>query len=234
MSETVVSSCFGRDHATAYDARWAKLAPLRDALDLLVRVVLQDLPGDARILCVGAGTGAELLALARAFPGWRFTAVDPAAPMLEVCRRKVDEAGIASRCELHEGYLDSLPHGEPFDAATSILVSQFLVDPERRRAFFRGIAERLRPGGTLISADLASALDPAARERQLEIWLRAHDGPSMERAREACASWGKLVAVSPPQELEALIASAGFERPILFYQALFIHAWYARARAQAG
>ena len=41
--------------------------------------------------------------------------------------------------------------------------------------------------------------------------------------------WGKDVAVSRPEEIESIIAGAGFEPPILFYQALFIHAWYARS-----
>jgi hypothetical protein len=36
--------------------------------------------------------------------------------------------------------------------------------------------------------------------------------------------------VSPPQEIEALLAAAGFERPVHFYQALFVHAWYAQVR----
>jgi tRNA (cmo5U34)-methyltransferase len=69
------------------------------------------------------------------------------AAFYEICCKKVDEAGIASRCEFHEGYLDSLPRTEPFDAATSILVSQFLTGPNQRRDFFHQISRRLRPGG---------------------------------------------------------------------------------------
>ena len=98
-----------------YDERFAAIAPMRDTLHLLTRAILGDLPADARILCVGAGTGLELLDLARAFPRWRFTAVEPATPMLNRCREKAAEAGVASRCTFHEGYLDSLPPAEPFD-----------------------------------------------------------------------------------------------------------------------
>ena len=95
------------------------------------------------MLCVGAGTGAELSYLAERFPGWRFTAVEPSAPMLEVCRRRAEAQGIEGRCIFHEGYLESLPPSEPFDAATSLLVSQFILDPEERSGFFRAIAGRL-------------------------------------------------------------------------------------------
>jgi tRNA (cmo5U34)-methyltransferase len=225
---SVVSSYFGKAQAPFYDERAAKFASVRDALNSLVRLVLADLPSESRILCVGAGTGAELLDLARAFPGWRFTAVEPSRAMLEICCKKVDEAGIASRCEFHEGYLDSLPRTEPFNATTSILVSQFLTGPNQRRDFFYQIAKRLRPGGYLINADLASSLQSSAFESLFEIWLRAHGlTPQAEKASQI--GWGKDVAVSRPEEIESIIVEAGFERPILFYQALFIHAWHARS-----
>ena len=88
---------FDQAHAAAYDQRFAKLAPMRDALHLLISAVLADLPADARILCVGAGTGHELIYLALKFPQWRFAVVEPSAPMLEVCRRKAEECGITPR-----------------------------------------------------------------------------------------------------------------------------------------
>ncbi|HEY1122818.1 MAG TPA: methyltransferase domain-containing protein, partial [Haloferula sp.] len=146
---------FGPEQAAAYDARFAKFAPMRDALHLLAGSILATLPENARILCVGAGTGAEVLALAQRFPRWRFAAVEPSAPMLELFRLKAAAAGIADRCEFHEGYLDSLPLAEPYDAATSFLVSQFVLDVEKRRDFFRQIAERVVPGGYLLDAELA-------------------------------------------------------------------------------
>jgi tRNA (cmo5U34)-methyltransferase len=147
---------------------------------------------------------------------------------LEACHRKVEEAGIASRCEFHEGYLDSLPRTELFNAATSILVSQFLTDPNQRGDFFHQIAMRLRPGGHLINADLASSLHSSAFESLFEIWLRAHSQTS-QAERPSQIGWGKDVAVSRPEEIESIIAEAGFEQAILVYQALFIHAWHARS-----
>jgi tRNA (cmo5U34)-methyltransferase len=227
---SVVSTYFGKAHAPYYDERAAKFASVRDTLSFLVRLVLADLPSESRILCVGAGTGAELLDMARAFPAWRFIAVEPSPNMLEICFQKVDEAGIASRCHFHEGFLDSLPRTEPLNAATSILASQFLTDPNQRRDFFHQIATRLCPGGYLINADLASSLRSSAFESLFEIWMRVH-GQTPEAAKASQKGWGKDVAVSRPGEIESIIAGAGFEPPILFYQALFIHAWHARRGA---
>lgn len=62
---------FDRERASSYAQGWAKLAPTRAALHSLIRAILSDLPTDARILCVGVGTGTELIDLAEAFPQLR-------------------------------------------------------------------------------------------------------------------------------------------------------------------
>lgn len=230
-----ISVAFDRDHAAKYDQRFAKLAAMRDALHLLISAVFADLPADARILCVGAGTGHEVLYLARKFPQWRFVVVEPSAPMLEICRQKADERGITPFCVFHEGYLDSLPPMEPFDAATSLLVSQFIVATEARRAFFRGIAGRLRTGGYLATADLAADITSDTYQRLLDVWFRLmrETGSSPEQIEKLRFTYGRDVAVLPPQEVGDLIASAGFESPTLFLQTVLIHAWYARKGADA-
>lgn len=236
MAEQKTSFVFDQKCADAYDERNAKWAPVRAALDLLIRQVLAELPAEARVLCVGAGTGAELLELARVFPGWRFTAVEPSAAMLEICRRRATESGVAARCDFHHGYLASLPAQEPFDAATSILVSQFILEPEERRRFFGEIAARLRPGGCLVGADLAQGNSPTTYADLMEIWLRMHrfTGAAPEDLARLPAALSRSVAIVAPEEIEALMASSGFGAPVRFFQALLIHAWFAeRAPGQA-
>ncbi len=222
MQPTQTSSIFNEEFASAYDRNFARFAPLRDAMQLLIRTVLSELPAEARILCVGVGTGSELISLAEHFPLWHFTGVEPAAPMLDICRQRIEEGGIASRCVLHEGYLDSLPASEPFHAATSILVSQFLMRTEDRREFFQQIAARLLPDGYLVSADLASDMSSSAYRSLLEVWSRMLQKPGMG------AAYGRDVAVLPTAEIESIVASGGFETPVLFLQTLLIHAWYTR------
>ncbi|VVD68266.1 class I SAM-dependent methyltransferase [Pandoraea fibrosis] len=214
-------------HAATYDQTWQAMAPLREALQLVLDSVFAPLPEDAEVLCVGAGTGAEILYLAARHPGWRFTAVEPSGPMLDVFRRKAEAHGIVSRCAFHRGYLDSLPSTAPFDAATSILVSQFVTDPIERRGFFRGIAQRLRPGGYLASADLACEMTSEAGRRLLDVWfeMMSVNPEARERAR---AVYGSQVAVVPPEAVSDLIRGGGFDGPVRFFQSGLIHAWFAR------
>lgn len=40
--------------------------------------------------------------------------------------------------------------------------------------------------------------------------------------------YGRDVAVLPPPEVASIIAAGGFDSPVLFFQSLLIHAWYAR------
>ncbi|MCW5648911.1 MAG: class I SAM-dependent methyltransferase [Ramlibacter sp.] len=216
--------------AASYDQQWAKTAPIREGLLFLVEAVFAGMAPDARLLCVGVGTGEEMAYLARRHPAWRFVAVEPSGAMLQVCRDKAVAQGFAGRCEFHEGYLDSLVDTEGFDAATCFLVSQFILDPAARSAFFRGIATRLRPGGVLASSDLASQTGTASYEALLRVWMTmmasADVTPEMlERVRKAYSS---DVAVLPPDTVASIMASGGFEPPVPFYQAGLIHAWFAR------
>lgn len=216
--------------APSYDRQWAKLAPLRDGLHFLLESVFAELPDDARILCVGVGTGNELAHLAQAFPRWRFTAVEPSGPMLSVCRDRAEQGGFSSRCHFHEGYLDSLPVQDGFDAATCFLVSQFIQDRDTRSAFFGEIADRLRSGGILASSDLAAELGSDNYNVLLNVWLNmmAAAGIPPEGREKMRTAYSTDVAILPAATIASIIEVGGFEKPVLFYQAGLIHAWFSR------
>lgn len=229
MNSDEIKAIFDQQ-ASSYDERWAKTAPIRDALHFLLQAVLAELPSNARILCVGAGTGEEIGYLAERFPHWSFVAVEPSGAMLDVCRQKADKAGFISRCDFHEGYLDTLPAQEPFDAATCFLVSQFILERDARIGFFNSIAARLRPEGILAISDLASDVSSSQYSALLQTWLNmmlASDVPAagVEQMR---AAYAKDVAILPPAQIESIIREGGFDNPVGFYQAGLIHAWFSR------
>lgn len=232
MPQQDASVRFDEQNAATYDDRFAPIMAIRDALHLQLRAILSPLPATARILCVGAGTGAELLTLATCFPQWRFTAVEPSAAMMTLGQRRATEHGFAERCTFHTGYLDSLPAGEPFHAATSLLVSHFITDRTARLDYFRRIAARLHPQGWLVSADLSGDQATTEHARLQDVWLRLmkFTGQTDEQRTAMIATWRKDVSFLPPPELETLITAAGFEPPTLFHQALLIRAWFTQRR----
>ncbi|PKL33305.1 MAG: SAM-dependent methyltransferase [Spirochaetae bacterium HGW-Spirochaetae-10] len=227
MNQDELREVFDRQ-ASSYDAQWARMSAMSGALHFLLESVFADLPTEAQILCVGAGTGEELLALSRISPRWRFTVVEPSGAMLQVCRKRADEAGLTSRCTFHEGYVDSLPAVQVYNAATCFLVSQFILETEARTSFFKEIALRLLPSGILASSDLSS--DPDHFDALLALWQRVMSpgDRSPESIARMKTAYAKDVAILTPQALATLIESAGFKRPVPFFQAGLIHAWYAR------
>lgn len=122
---------FNGEFSRQYDAGNARFSAISDNLHFLIALLLKDLPADAHILCIGVGTGTEIVHLAGLYPGWRFTGVDPSADMLQVCASKLRRAGIGDRCALAAGYLQDLPGTADYDAALCLLVTHFILDGER-------------------------------------------------------------------------------------------------------
>ena len=216
--------------AESYDQRWAKTAPIREALHFLLAAVFAELPVNARILCVGVGTGEEIGYLALRFPHWQFVAVEPSGAMLSVFRNKAEQGGYLLRCHLHEGYLDTLAIQEGFDGATCFLVSQFILDHSERVEFFRAIAARLLPGALLASSDLASDQTSAEYDALLKMWMHMMQGAGIPAVgiEQMRTAYSRDVAVLPPQQIALIIRSGGFDAPVMFYQAGLIHAWFSK------
>ncbi len=107
----------------------------------------------AQILVVGAGGGAfEIVAAGSLESKWRFTAVDPSQPMMDISIRRLEGAGLIERTELHLGYVDDLPLERRFDAATLIGVLHHQPGDGAKRALLGSLAARLKPGAPLILA----------------------------------------------------------------------------------
>ncbi|CAI1194868.1 class I SAM-dependent methyltransferase [Serratia ficaria] len=223
---------FNGEFSRQYDAGNARFSAISDNLHFLIALLLKDLPADAHILCIGVGTGTEIVHLAGLYPGWRFTGVDPSADMLQVCASKLRRAGIGDRCALAAGYLQDLPGTADYDAALCLLVTHFILDGERG-GLYRQTAARLKPAGRMVVAEIAGDMAAADFDQHLASWaaMQALAGQTPRTADELRTQLQQRLLLLPPAHTERLIAEAGFSAPQRFFQSLLIHAWAARKPA---
>jgi SAM-dependent methyltransferase len=125
-----------------------------------------------RALDVGCGPGALTTELVARLGAEQVAAVDPSAPFVDACRRRLP--GI----DVRVAEAEALPFGDAaFDHALAQLVLNFMTDPP---AGVREMQRVTRPGGTVTAAvwdyagemvllrrfwDAAIALDPSAEDR---------------------------------------------------------------------
>ncbi len=218
---------FDKEHAQSYDERFARMAPIKEALHFMTDSMLSSLKDNARILIIGAGTGAELAYLAERHPNWRFVAVEPSEPMFRQLQARCNALHLSGRCTLFHGFLDALQEDGLFDGACALLVSHFLVDKEERRRFFQAISKRLKPEAPFVTADLSADLSTPEGESLLERWfdMMAEAEVPNEKIAQLKAAFEKDVSVLAPEDLEVLIRSAGFGQPLQILQTLLIRAW---------
>ena len=228
--DKTVSEFFNKNNSGSYDERTQKMAPIVDNLHFLIGLILKNLPTDANILCVGVGTGAEIIRLAAAHPNWRFTGIDPSADMLDVCRDQLEKKGITSRVELFHGYLSDFSGTEKFDASLCLFVTQFVKDSHERQAMFNAMAARLNPKGYLINAELSEDMASPQFHDLAEKWktLQLATGSSEEQVAKILEAWQQHVAIVPPASIEDFLHQSGFSMPIQFFQSFLMHAWYSQ------
>jgi tRNA (cmo5U34)-methyltransferase len=198
------------------------------SLHRMVEMLLAErVPGDARVLVLGAGGGMELKALADAQPGWTFDGVDPSADMLELAAETVGPH--IDRVRLHHGGIEAAPEG-PFDGATCLLVFHFIDRAERAR-ILAGLRQRLRRGAPFVLMHISFPQTEPERSQ----WIARHAAygapPGTNPAHLAAAreAIGTRLTILPPEEDEAMLAEAGFENISLFFAGLSFRGWVCDA-----
>ena len=220
--ETPKSAFSSPDAVSGYADRTARLVPgLRDLHRMTGLLLAERVPVDGRVLVLGAGGGLELRAFADWQPGWRFDGVDPSSEMLQQARTTL--SALASRVQLHEGYIEDAPDG-PFDGATCLLTLHFLPEEERGRTV-RAVHRRLRPGAPFVVAHHSFPTTEQEKDRWLARYA-AFSVASGEPPTQASISIMKerLPVLSPDQDV-AILHDAGFRDIELFYAGFTFKGW---------
>lgn len=217
---------FTKEVAQRYDERNSRLNRISEAMHFLIGLVLKNLPEKSKVLCVGAGTGAEIIFMAEAFPQWSFVALEPSLDMLNICRERVQALGYAERCEFFHGYINDYEPGE-FDAVLSVLVAHF-IKKEDRQAFFNNMTSRLRTGGCLINVELSYDLDSPDFAQMLKGWEEVQRlmGATPESIAALPALLRNTLHILQPSATESFMRASGIAMPVRFFQALMMCGWY--------
>jgi tRNA (cmo5U34)-methyltransferase len=217
-----------RERVARYAEGPPRFMPAMEAVHRMTSILLSEhAPANAHVLVLGAGGGLELKALAEAQPGWCFTGVDPAGPMLDLAREAMGPN--AGRADLVQGYIEDAPPG-PFDAATCLLTLHFLGREDRVRTLEQ-MRWRMKPGAPLVVAHSSFPQEEPARARWLSRYAAyavasGADPAQVEQARAAVSA--SLVLLTP-QEDEECLRAAGFSDVEMFYAAFTWRGWTARS-----
>lgn len=88
----------------------------------------------------------------------------------------------------------------------------------------------MKPGALLVSSDLASDVATFDYQKLLESWIEMMRFSLVppDEIEKFTAGYVPNNVVLPPREVEAILEAGGFEKPVLFFQGLLIHAWVSR------
>lgn len=218
---------FDREMSEHYDSFVQRLIPDYGRIhELVVAQLGLALEENARMLVVGAGTCTEVLALADFDPTWRFTAVEPSAPMVEVARERIEAAGLNERVDYHVGTLDTLDDQGPFDAATTILMMQF-VPAEQKAEIFADIGKRLKSQAPLVMAHMIG--DPESDEHALamQAWRDHIEITLKDKAADVFANVSETLHFISDEMQTSALKDVGFGEVVRFHTKMMFGAWIA-------
>lgn len=218
---------FDEDYSSRYDAYNKGFQISQESLYWSMDLALGKKHDNARILCVGAGTGNELLYLAKRHSGWTFTALDPSPSMLKQCDQKIRDHNLTSRCRLVEGFVDSLPERECYDVILSLMVTHFITDMQERQKFFSDCFDRLRTGGRMVISEISADYESSVFPEMLDLWVSMHEKASSKKLDKKAVeeSFRQNLGLIPAQQTEDIMRKTGFQKPVLFWNIFFMHAW---------
>ena len=223
---------FNEEMATEYDKGVRRTLPTYDSMFRLVQTYLRaNTTAQPNILVVGAGGGTELATFGPANPTWTFTAVDPAAPMLELARMKAKQLNMADRVEFIEATIDKVGRSHLHDAATCMLVLHFIADVDDKLRQLKSIRQRLKPGAPFVIATMFGNSNDPAFDALFSLW-KAYwlDTTNMTTTEvDEMEKTVRQLSFIPEEEIVGLLQEAGFGKIAKFFTTNMFGGWICKA-----
>lgn len=197
----------------AYDRTIRAFIPAyEEMLERAAGAVAESRP--ARVIDLGAGTGALAQAVLQRCEGASVELIDADAEMLDQARERLSP--FASRVSYSvRPFQGPLP---ACDAVVASLALHHVPTLAAKREIFAAIHAALPTGGVFVNADATMPADPAARQADYETWA-AHlvsCGIEEEQAWRHFQEWSGEDTYFPLEEELAALEEAGFDADCLW------------------
>lgn len=225
-----VTKHFDETRANGYESKIRRIVPGYEVMhDLSLNLLRTYLPSHANILVSGAGTGHEVLSYSLANPTWKITGVDPTEKMLSVAIERVNRKGLSDRIHLQQGYVEDLPSASYFDAATSILVMQFIPDDGSKKEYLSAIGTRLKSGAKFIIIDLVGDKTTHEFSMFLSTWEARQllMGEDNEEVKKDFDHIRRDLQFITETRMNDLLQEVGFREIHKFFQSYLFSGWIA-------
>lgn len=208
--------------AAAYDAAIRRFIPgYEEMIAEVVSILDEALDDGARVVDLGAGTGALAGAILDGIPRARVVLVDIDPNMLGVAAARVAAHGVRAelRCATFEDALGELGAGGA-GAVVASLALHHVPELDRKRALYARIHGALAPGGVFLNADATVHEAGAEHARVYRAWAAgmARAGIGAAEAEALFAQWAGEDRYYPLAVELDLLAAAGFPRPECFWR----------------
>ncbi|MCP4601605.1 MAG: class I SAM-dependent methyltransferase [Proteobacteria bacterium] len=211
---------FGDKHASVYDTKIRKVIRGYGEMHDLSYYLLKDtLEPNASILISGVGTGHEAITYATGQKGWQIVGVDPTSEMVQSSKNKIEQFKIENRIKIIEGKVENIEDSN-FDAATSILVMQFLKDNGDKEQYLQEISKRLKKGAKIILIDLEGDKDSQNFNLLLSAW-KCHQFSTRADKEQTVKDFEHVdsdLQLVPEERITELLQLSGFTKICKFYK----------------
>jgi tRNA (cmo5U34)-methyltransferase len=195
--------------AGQYDAEIRRFIPFYDEMLVTgVELLAALAPPAARVLDLGAGTGALSAAVLSGLPEARVTLIDVDTEMLDEARRRLKPFG--DRADFREAsFLEPLPAA---DAVVASLALHHVHDLGVKTDLYRSIHAALAPGGVFVNLDAAISEGGRMNELTFDWWAArmGDQGIPEAEARAHFAAWAEEDRYFPLEDELAALRRAGF------------------------
>ncbi|MCL6574248.1 MAG: class I SAM-dependent methyltransferase [Bacillus sp. (in: Bacteria)] len=224
---------YNSEKALVYEKNARISIPTYDALFAMIQSYFRAQLGEnaASLLVVGAGGGNELSAWGPSNPKWTFTGIDPSEEMLKIAKHKAVQLGMESRVKFIEGTINDLPKlDSKFDAACCILVLHFINDEQEKLELLGNIKNHLKTGAPFVLVSAYGDRDSAELQDRINVWKSFFLDGVYEKSK--VDDMGKVImniSYIPENQIEMLLAEAGFTNITRFYSTGLFAGWICHA-----